>query len=77
LHHTVDQILVYVGKAQRGHAGGDAFLGVPAPLGSQPLPAGRQLHLGPRQRRPHLPVAHPEFGGDLGMLWPVSQRACR
>jgi hypothetical protein len=45
LDHPVDQILLHVGEAQRGHAGGDALLGVAAPLGGQPSRARRQPHL--------------------------------
>jgi len=45
LHHPIGQVGAHVGEAQRGHAGGDALLGVAAPLRCQPLPARRQPHL--------------------------------
>jgi hypothetical protein len=64
LHHTVGQVRPHVGEAQLGHAGGDPLLRIPPPLLRQPLPAGRQPHPGPCQRRPHLPVAHPELRSD-------------
>ncbi len=66
LHDSIDQVGLHVGEAQLSHTDGDAFLGVPAPLGCQPLRAGRQPHRQSRQGRLHLPVAHPKLGGDLG-----------
>jgi hypothetical protein len=66
LHHSVDQVGPHLGEAQRGHPGGDALLGVPPSLRCQPLGAGCQPHLQSRQRRLHLPVAHPELDRDPG-----------
>jgi len=68
LHDPVDQVGPHLGEAQGGHPGGDALLGVAPPLLGQPLRARRQAHPEPRQRRLHLPVAHPQLGGDPGML---------
>jgi hypothetical protein len=66
LHHPIEQVRAHIGEAQRGHAGGDAFLGVAPPLPRQPLRAGCQPHPQPHQCRLHLPVAHPKLGGDPG-----------
>jgi len=64
LHHPVDQVRPRIRKPQLDHAGGNALLGVPPPLPSQPPRTGRQPHPGPRQRRLHLPVAHPKLRSD-------------